>query len=185
MLTNSELAALVQRIRSGDTEAFREFYEATYKSVFFHATTILKNEEDVEDAVQEAYEQAYLNINNMKKPEAAGSWINQIVSNISLNKVRAHKRRNVYSIDDEDFYVEPQADAEEMPDAIAERESIKEYIGGLIDQLPDAQKVVVVLFYFDNMSVREIARQMGCSEGTVKSRLNYARKTLKLELEEE
>ncbi|MBR3586826.1 MAG: hypothetical protein IKO00_12440, partial [Oscillospiraceae bacterium] len=59
MATNQELARIVNKIRDGDSSAFSDLYDATYKSVFYHAQTILKNNEDVEDAVQEAYEQAY------------------------------------------------------------------------------------------------------------------------------
>ena len=61
MATNQELARIVNKIRGGDSSAFSDLYDATYKSVFYHAQTILKNNEDVEDAVQEAYEQAYMN----------------------------------------------------------------------------------------------------------------------------
>ena len=91
MATNQELEKIVNEIRGGDSSAFSELYDATYKSVFYHAQTILKNNQDVEDAVQEAYEKAFLNMDKLKEAEAVGSWLNQIVSNICLNKVRGNK----------------------------------------------------------------------------------------------
>lgn len=159
MATNKELAKIVERIKGGDGAAFGELYEATNKAVFYHASTILKSTEDVEDAVQEAYEQAYLNLHKLKSREAVASWLNQIVSYISLNKLRAQKGKTVYSIDDEDFFEEPAADREQMPDEIAEKEDTRAYIGGMIDRLPEQQKLAVMLYYYDDLSVKEIASE--------------------------
>ncbi len=186
MATNQELAKIVNRIRSGDRAAFSDLYEATYKSVFYHAQTILKNNEDVEDAVQEAYEQAYMNLDRLKSPEAVASWLNQIVSNISLNKVRGSKsRKETFSLDDEDFTFEPVALDADTPDRVLDQKGTEEIIGSFINALPYEQKTTVILYYYDEMSVGDIARAMGCSTGTVKSRLNYARKSIEKAVREE
>ena len=184
-MTNQEIGVLVTRLRDGDGSAFSELYEATYKAVFYHAGTVLKRTEDIEDAVQEAYEQAYLNLAKLQAPEAFGSWINQMVTYISLHKVRAEKNRTPYSIDDDSFFTELAADPDTMPDAIAEKESVKEYIGRLIETLPETQRLAMILFYYDNLTVKQIAKEMGCSENTVKSRLYYGRMAIRKELEEE
>ena len=186
MATNQELARIVNKIRGGDSSAFSDLYEATYKSVFYHAQTILKNNEDVEDAVQEAYEQAYMNLDRLKSPEAVASWLNQIVSNISLNKVRGSKsRKETFSLDDEDFTFEPVALDADTPDRVLDQKGTEEIIGSFINALPYEQKTTVILYYYDDMSVGDIAKAMGCSAGTVKSRLNYARKSIEKAVREE
>ena len=186
MATNQELARIVNKIRAGDSSAFSDLYDATYKSVFYHAQTILKNNEDVEDAVQEAYEQAYMNLDRLKSPEAVASWLNQIVSNISLNKVRGSKsRKETFSLDDEDFTFEPVALDADTPDRVLDQKGTEEIIGSFINALPYEQKTTVILYYYDDMSVGDIAKAMGCSAGTVKSRLNYARKSIEKAVREE
>ena len=186
MATNQELARIVNKIRGGDSSAFSDLYDATYKSVFYHAQTILKNNEDVEDAVQEAYEQAYMNLDRLKSPEAVSSWLNQIVSNISLNKVRGSKsRKETFSLDDEDFTFEPVALDADTPDRVLDQKGTEEIIGSFINALPYEQKTTVILYYYDDMSVGDIAKAMGCSAGTVKSRLNYARKSIEKAVREE
>ena len=186
MATNQELARIVNKIRAGDSSAFSDLYDATYKSVFYHAQTILKNNEDVEDAVQEAYEQAYMNLDRLKSPEAVASWLNQIVSNISLNKVRGSKsRKETFSLDDEDFTFEPVALDADTPDRVLDQKGTEEIIGSFINALPNEQKTTVILYYYDDMSVGDIAKAMGCSAGTVKSRLNYARKSIEKAVREE
>lgn len=176
---------LVLRIRDGDSAAFTELYQATYRSVYYHAQTILKNEEDVEDAVQEAYEQAYINLDRLNSPEAIGGWLNQTVSNISLNKVRSQKGKNNYSLDDEDFHYDAVAPDSETPDIVLEQKSTEEIIRNIISALPEVQRKTVSLFYFSQMSVADIARIMECSTGTVKSRLNYARRNIEKAVREE
>ncbi|MBO5557049.1 MAG: sigma-70 family RNA polymerase sigma factor, partial [Oscillospiraceae bacterium] len=184
-MTNEEIGALVRKVRKGDGSAFGDLYEATYKAVFFHAGTVLKNNEDIEDAVQEAYTQAYQNIDKLNAPEAFASWVNQIATYVSLRKIRKGKNKTVYSIDDEDFFLELAADPDTMPDEIAEKQSTQAFIGGLIQKLPEAQRLAMVMFYYDGLSVKDIAREMGCSENTVKSRLYYGRMAIKADLEEE
>ncbi|MBQ1290362.1 MAG: RNA polymerase sigma factor, partial [Lachnospiraceae bacterium] len=186
MATNQELARIVNKIRDGDSSAFSDLYDATYKSVFYHAQTILKNNEDVEDAVQEAYEQAYMNLDRLKSPEAVASWLNQIVSNICLNKVRGSKSRTeTFSLDDEDFTFEPVALDADTPDRVLDQKGTEEIIGSFINALPYEQKTTVILYYYDDMSVGDIAKAMGCSTGTVKSRLNYALKSIEKAVREE
>ena len=141
MATNQELARIVNKIRAGDSSAFSDLYDATYKSVFYHAQTILKNNEDVEDAVQEAYEQAYMYLDRLKSPEAVASWLNQIVSNISLNKVRGSKsKKETFSLDDEDFTFEPVALDADTPDRVLDQKGTEEIIGSFINALPYEQK---------------------------------------------
>ncbi len=178
MENSNELAKLVQRILSGESEAFDELYLKTYKAAFFHAKKVLKNEQDAEDAVAEGYMRAYENLSRLQQPEAVQAWICRIVTNIALNMVRDNRYGDAASLDDEDFFYEPVAPESETPDLVLDKKATEKLIGSMIDALPEVQRTAVMLYYFDEMSVGQIASVMGCSEGTVKSRLNYARKHL-------
>ena len=182
---NEEIARLVQQVLDGDSEAFEELYKYTYKSAFFHAKKILKSEEDVEDAVSEAYLRTYQNLDRLSNPAMFQAWINRIVTNISLNMVRDDRYRDSSSLDDEDFFYEPVAPESETPDLVLDRKGTEEIIGSMIEQLPEIQRTTLILYYFDEMSVADIAKMMGCSEGTVKSRLNYARHNIETAVREE
>ena len=178
MERNEISAKLVKQAIEGDSSAFEELYQSTYKSVFFHAQKILKNEQDVEDAVSETYVRAYENLSKLQDPALFQAWVNRIVTNLSMNMVRDGRYREGPSLDDEDFFYEPVAADADTPNMVMDRKGTEEIVGGMIDALPEVQRTTVILYYYDEMSVSAIAKAMGCSEGTVKSRLNYARKNL-------
>ena len=178
MEKNEKSAILVKRALDGDSSAFEELYQTTYKSVFYHAQQILKNEEDVEDAVSETYLQAYQNLSKLQDPALFPAWINHIATNLSLKMVRDDRFRDAASFDDESFYYEPVAADADTPNMVLDRKGTEEIVGGMIEALPDVQRATVIMYYYDEMSVPAIAKAMDCSEGTVKSRLNYARKNL-------
>ena len=184
-MTNAQMAVLVSKILNGDSEAFSALYRATYKSAYFHAKTVLKNEQDVEDVLQEAYTTAYTRLDTLDNPEAVAAWINQIVTFTSLHKLRGSKNQASFSLDDEDFCYEPVACDGDSPDKLVELWGTEEILSGIIEQLPEAQRLTVIMFYYDDMRVADIAKVMGCSENTVKSRLNYARKNIEAAVREE
>jgi len=185
MAQYQEIANIVTRILNGDNDAFSELYEATYKSVFYHAQTLLKNNEDVEDAVSEAYLRAYQNLSKLKNPATFPAWINQIVTNYAMNHLRDDHFRGSQSLDDEDFFYEPAAPDSETPDLVLDQKGTEEIIGRMINTLPKEQRMTVILYYYDELSVADIAKTMECSAGTVKSRLNYARKAIEKAVREE
>ena len=178
MEKNEKSAILVKRVLEGDSSAFEELYQTTYKSVFYHAQQILKNEQDVEDAVSEAYMRAYENLAKLQDPALFQAWVNRIVTNLSMNMLRDDRYRDAPSFDDEGFFYEPVAADADTPNMVLDRKGTEEIVGGMIEALPEVQRTTVILYYYDEMSVPEIAKAMDCSEGTVKSRLNYARKNL-------
>jgi len=178
MERNERIADLVRQVMDGDASAFEELYRSTYKGVFFHAKKVLNNEQDVEDAVSETYVRVFENLSKLQDPALFQPWINRIATNISLNMVRDGRYRDASSFDDEEFLYEPVAADADTPNMVLDRKGTEEIIGGMIDALPEVQRTSVILYYYDEMSVAAIAKAMGCSEGTVKSRLNYARKNL-------
>jgi RNA polymerase sigma factor (sigma-70 family) len=185
MERNERHASLVRRVLDGDSAAFETLYADTYKSVFFHAKEILKNNTDVEDAVSEAYLRAYQHLSKLSDPALFQAWVNRIVTNYAMNCLRNDHFRDAPSMDDEFFFYEPAAPDSETPDRVMDRKGTEEIIGKIIKALPEAQRMTVILYYYDEMSVSDIAKTMECSPGTVKSRLNYARRNIELAVREE
>ena len=185
MTANQELGELVERVKSGEAAAFDELYRKTCRSVFFHAQKVLKNKQDIEDAVSEAYLRAYQNLDSLSQPELFQAWIDRTVTYVALKMIRDDRYRNAPSFDDEDFLYEPIAAESDTPDLVLDRKGTEEILAHMIDSLPEVQRTTVIMYYYDEMNVAAIAKAMGCSEGTVKSRLNYARQNIEKAVREE
>ena len=181
---------LVRRSMQWDEEAFRKIYEATYYRMLYIAKKYMKNDTAAEDVLQEAYIKIWTNLPQLGKPEAYVSWASRIVANTALNELRKSQPLLFsemtsegedgaeLSFDVEDTYAPNQP---ELSFTDAEEQMI---IREMIDSLSDEQRMCVLMYYMEDLSVREIAETLGCSEGTVKSRLNYGRQNIKAKAEE-
>lgn len=172
-----ELVELVKRAQTGDAEAQGELYEKTYKRVYYLALRLTKNPEDAQDAAQDAFMAAFQALSNLREPNAFEGWLFQITANKCRNRVaRAH-------IDEElpEGFEEHEPDPQEdlIPEDALQSAEKRRLILEIIDELPETQRECVMLFYYSEMSVKQIAETLECSEGTVKSRLNYARQKIK------
>lgn len=174
----SNLASLVTRIRAGDANAFDALYRETYNTVYFHAKSILKHEEDALDIVQETYLTAYSTLDTLEQPEAVQAWLCKMASYKAFNLLRSRKHESGLSPDDDDALFEPQADANDEPEYVFDRTATQEIVAGMIRSLPEEQRTALMLYYYDELSLAEIAQVMSCSVNTVKSRLFYARKAV-------
>ena len=126
-----------------------------------------------------------MKMDSIKSPEAFSSWLNTTVSYISMKKLRDTKGKEDLSLDDEDFHYEAAAPDSVTPDKVMDKKGTEEILSGMIDQLSDAQKQTVLMYYYDELSVKEIAESLGVTENTVKSRLRYARANIKTAVEAE
>ena len=181
---------LVKKSMQWDEDAFRKVYEATYYRMLYIAKKYMKNDAAAEDVLQEAYIKIWTNLPQLGQPEAYVSWASRIVANTALNELRKTQPTlfsemsaegedgSEMAFDVEDTYVPNQP---ELSFTDAEEQQI---IREMIDSLSDEQRMCILMYYMENLSVREIAETMGCSEGTVKSRLNYGRQNIKAKAEE-
>ncbi|MEW8956371.1 sigma-70 family RNA polymerase sigma factor [Clostridium sp.] len=158
--------------KNGDKEAFARVIRQHKESMYRVAKSILKIEEDVEDAVSEAILKAYTSIRNLKHSSMFKTWVIRIVINESNNLLK--KRRKLISLDK--IFMDNEGKEDTHKDI-----SLYEAINSLEEEL----RVTTILFYFDDMSYRDIASILDIKEGTVKSRLNRARKKLYMLLKEE
>lgn len=187
---DQELMNAILKLQAGDAAAFDTIYLHTNRFMFQKAGQILasyhnKDSELRNDMVQDAYIKIFNNISSLQEPSRFYGWINTILVNTIYAYTRAHWREAFDVVDEEgDSMVEGICHDTDTPEArILEKEKI-DYINSALDTLPPLQRYTVEFYYYSEMSVEDIAKTMDCSEGTVKSRLNYARQKLKGAIEE-
>lgn len=176
----------VQLAVKGDPAAWDDLYRATYRNAYFVAVKVVGNEEDAMELVQDAYITAMENLGSLKEPEKFQSWLNMIVANKCRDHLRKKKPMLFSEMGDEDGaepeWVDDRVDI--RPDLVMDQEETVRLVAEIIEALPEDQRLCVTLFYRDELSVSEIAQALEVSEGTVKSRLNYARQKVKAKVEE-
>ena len=177
-----KLIEQVRKARDGDPEAQAALYEAMYKRVYYLALRMTRSAEDAEDAVQEAFLSAFRALPNLADPNAFEGWLFQITANKCRNILgKAGRYAQLPEDEDGNTLLDelPEENEGLIPASALENQTHREIILSIIEALPQQQKECVLLFYYGELTVAQIAQVMDCSEGTVKSRLNYARKKLR------
>lgn len=174
-MTNTQV---VERLRAGDDLVFSRLYETCYRMVYFQAMKILDNEDEADSVVQDVFITVFRSIDKLTDPEALRSWIGGIAVRLSLKRRQRLRSSREFALEDEAMMTILDTDGGTTPEERLLRQDTGRILGELVDELPQEQRETVMLFYYDQCAVREIAQIMSCAEGTVKSRLNYARRQL-------
>ncbi|WP_418841773.1 sigma-70 family RNA polymerase sigma factor [Ruminococcus sp.] len=173
---------LVLSAKNGNKKAFDKLYELTSNDVWFTCVSLLKDEENAKDIMQETYITAFLKLDTLKDEEKFCGWLTAIATNKSKNKL---KGKVEYQIDDEVLIAETETDELMLPEEyINKAEKRKVLLQIIEDTLSFNQYQVVLMFYFNELSIAEIAQALEISEGTVKSRLNSSRSKMKTAIED-
>lgn len=187
MVERDTLVSMVTALQNGDSNAAADLYSAFHEDIYyFILKTVDNNAELAEDLTQETFIEILQSINNLKAPAAFVTWSKQI----AYHQCTAHfrKRTELLADENEDGYSVFDGLMEEreefIPDEAIDKEDLKKTIQAMIDSLPEEQKSAILLRYFNEISVKEIAQIQGVTEGTVKSRLNYGRKAIKQSVED-
>ena len=187
-----EKKTLVERVRNNDTEAWEELYKKTYPKAYTVALQTLKNKEDVLDVLQDAYVSVFKKIDTLRDESKLEAWVNRIVANRCIDHIRKYRGNNAatpfveMTPDDSDVEFEDVLENENkefMPEESADYSATQKIMQGILNQLSEEQRLCVLMYYYEELSISEIADALDCSTGTVKSRLNYARKYIKNEVE--
>ena len=174
---------LVEMAVEGDQQAIAILYERTNRKAYYLALQLVKDQDQAQDILQDAYLKVFTNLGMLQQPENFQGWLDTIVINKSKDYLKKKKPvlfSQMAAKDEEES--EPDFEDESgyfSPEKRADYGETKRLIQEMIDCLPEAQRMAVVLYYLENLPVARIARIMECSEGTVKSRLNYGRKSIK------
>jgi RNA polymerase sigma-70 factor (ECF subfamily) len=178
---------LVKECLKGDREAFAVLVERYQGKIYNLAYRLLGNADDASDLTQEAFCRAYAKLSEFRGEAAFGTWLYRIANNLCLDELRRRQRRAVVSLSDEENRRYLQNVPGENPGAaeLCAHRAVLARLHEVIATLPPDQRTVLVLRDIQGLSYEEIAQVMGCSLGTVKSRLNRARRALRDKLSAE
>ncbi|MDU2491820.1 MAG: sigma-70 family RNA polymerase sigma factor [Clostridium celatum] len=171
-LSKDELIMEVKRAKRGDKEAFCNLIRINKIAIYRVAKSILNNEEDIEDAVSESILKAYKNIQALKQEVFFKTWLIRIVINESNNLYK--KRAKEIAVDKDHFK------------NIKVNDNYKDLsLYNAINSLDEDLRITTILFYFEDMKYKDIAKVLNVKEGTIKSRLSRAKEKLYNILKEE
>ena len=176
------IAADVVLAQKGDAEAMERILADVQDSVYYNCRTMLHDEQAAQDATQDILITVYRKIGTVSDPKAYIGWVRRITANHCKNRLCKVNREFLMPAaeDDKDpFAAFEDTDEQRVPEKAFDNEETRRMVVDLVNKLPDEQRMCVMLFYYDELKTREIAETLSVSEGTVKSRLNYARKAIK------
>lgn len=173
----------VEKAKQGDQQAKEVLYTETCQHMFFLAKSIVKSDEEAMDIIHDSYICVFQKLDNIKNLSGFKSYLRTTVVNRCKNYLS--KKKPLYlsdmTEDGEDFELED-IDGE-IPDELLENKDVIECVRRIVESLPEEQRMCVILRYYDEMSLQEIADTLEVSLGTVKSRLSRASKKMRDEIE--
>ena len=173
---------LVAAALQDDLAAFEELVARHRDKIYARAFSMMRNEEEAVDLSQEAWVKAWQRLRQFQGDSSFGTWMTRIVINLCLDQLRKHKRQRTESIeamDEESGGVERQMPViTTNPTAGLERGELRQRIDRALGLLSYEHRTVLILHEFEELEYKEIAKVMGCSIGTVMSRLFYARRKM-------
>lgn len=172
---------IIRKVQEGNIRAFELLFERYKHSAMRTAYLMTGDKYTSEDIVQEAFTKCYLSIKSLKNPEYFKTWFFKLLTRIAWRYMK--KEKSLIPIEEINEVIEKSQDLTE-PNQI-EQNIIKSEVYREILKLDYKLQTTIILYYYNMLSVKEIAKIMGCLEGTVKSRLHTARKKLKVSLTEE
>lgn len=164
-----------------------KLYEQTYPSVYAIAYSIVKNEQDACDLAQDTYLTAFSGMEKLSDINKFDKWIVQIAANKCKDFLRKKKPDLFSQFDTEETDFESEiVDTSNTynPDKVIDEKEVKGIVKDILYSLPEDQRLCVVLYYGQDLKISEIANALGVSENTVKSRLSYAKKKIKQQVED-
>lgn len=182
--SNQPTDARVARARGGDTTAFEALLKGVRPRALAVANKVLRNPDDAEDAVQEAFLKAWRNLHRFEGRSSFSTWIHRIVMNTSLDLLRRQACRPGAGAEEEGFDRADRSAAVEIetPERQMVRTEVKEMVHGALAVLSPSHREALTLRELEEHSYEEIAEIAACPIGTVMSRLHHARKKIADEL---
>lgn len=178
----NKLAKYVARAQNGDRKAMERIVDETSGYVYYYCLTLLCSEDEANDAVQEIYLTLLKKLDTLENPKAFLGWLKTVTANHCKNRLLRNKSYS--SLDDEVlFESEEETDVQLIPQMQVEAQELRNAVVTAVKNLPVFQRECVMMYYYNEMSVLQIAEILEVKEGTVKSRLYNARKSIKSELE--
>lgn len=182
-LRHEEDETLVARTQRGERFAYDVLVERYKERLYATVYHMTGNHEDANDLVQDAFIKAFKSIGTFKRQSSFYTWIYRIAVNRTINFVKRRKDKGHYSLNDVDSSIETDPDYVELMSHVTPRREaglneLQEKLNAALQKLSEPHRAVVIMHDVQGMTHTDIAKVMDCSEGTVRSRLFYARQQL-------
>ncbi|MTI32147.1 RNA polymerase sigma factor [Xanthovirga aplysinae] len=173
----------IQRVLDGDNQAFAEIVKRYHSIVFTLAFRILKNREEAEDLAQDVFIKVFKSLGMFNRKAKLSTWIYRITYNTSINSLNSRTRIQTIEIEDDHRRELKNLSIANPHDDLRKKEE-KQIINNAILKLPEKDKVIITLYYYEELSVKEIAEIIGISVQNVKVKLYRSRQKLYTELKD-
>ena len=176
---------LARKAQDGDRQAFDLLIRRYQRQAVAVSFRLLGNAQDALEVTQDAFIKGFTSINTLQKPEAFAGWLMRIVSNLSLNYRRSRKSRSAMPLDDlmlgpdGEGTGDPPSAAENDPAHQMESRELGKGLEAALAQLPEKQRLAIVLFTIEQLPQKQVAEAMDCSVEAVKWHVFQARKKLR------
>jgi len=174
---NLDEMELISRCQQGEQEALKEIFDQYNKKVYRIAYGVVRQREEALDIVQEVFIKLYRSIGDFKGKSKFYTYLYRMAMNTAIDHARRMRKFPVLSLDEIEGFQPSEVD-EKRPDNILLRKEFEEKMKEALEKLPPDQRMALIFREVEGLSYQEMAEAMGCSFGTVMSRLHYARKRL-------
>ena len=175
----NQYSRLVKKARKNDEKAIRELYDLTIRKMTFIARKYLR--EDIDDVLQNSYVKAFKNLNQLKDTEKFDKWLGMIVARNCKNELVKRKDISFTDIEEDDYRFDESIENtydEFKPDSEASYNELRDTILSILNELKPDQRMCIMMFYYQELSIKEISKALEVNENTVKSRLSLAKKKM-------
>ncbi len=183
----SKNAELVLAAKAGSQEAMTELYGMSYNAVYNTVRFLIRDEDTAQDILQDSYIKAFRSLDQLREADSFSAWVKRIAHNRAVDYLRKTTPVSLSSLtvgDGEEEIELEDVRPENLPDVSLDRKETARLLGEILDSLPQEQLACISLFYYDQLSVRAIAEELGIPEATVKSRLQYGRKKIETQVKD-
>jgi RNA polymerase sigma-70 factor, ECF subfamily len=172
-----EETEMISRCQQGDQGALKEIFDKYHKRVYRIAYGVVGQREEALDIVQEAFIKLFRSIKNFKGRSHFYTYLYRMVMNTAIDHARKAGKQFISSLDEEGSF-EPSDNVEKGPERVLLQKELEERVKLAMDKLPAEQKAALIFRDVEGLSYQEMTEAMGCSIGTVMSRLHYGRKRI-------
>lgn len=181
---------LIQKAKDGDQSAISILYEQTYNQVYYTVKSMIKDEDAVFDILQDSYIKAFSHLDSFEGGDRFTAWVRQIAANTARDWMKK-KRPMLFSeleqssdmdLPAEEWFEDENTD--HLPEYVIDQNETSRLIREILDELPEDQRAAIGMYYYEEMSVKEIAASMNATENAVKSRLLYGRQKIEKKVRE-
>jgi RNA polymerase sigma-70 factor (ECF subfamily) len=184
---SAKLVALLKSAKTGDIKAFEQIVKILERQVYMTAYAIIPDPDEAMDIVQETFVKLYNHLQRIRSEAGFKCFVFKMATNCAIDRRRRLKRKKLSLSEGETVPASVEIELSrrnESPDKDVERRELIEIVQSVVDELPPRQKLCLILADLDGLSKKEIAKTLGCPQGTVRSNLHIARLKLRRALKD-